>query len=79
MHFLFMHDLTPIFVVHELGIKDQQMASAKTQSYLWDLVKEEIYQLKSRILDELEQQILHLFTTLPLELVRKSVESAFQF
>jgi hypothetical protein len=43
------------------------------------LVKEEIYQSKSRTLDELEQQILDTFATLPLELLRKSVESTFQF
>jgi len=74
-----MHGLTTIFLVHELGIKDQQIASARTQSYLWGLVKEEIYQSKSRTLDELEQQILDTFNTLPLELLRKSVESTFQF
>jgi len=62
-----------------LGIKEQQIASARTQSYSWGLVKEEIYQSKSRTLDELEQQIVYPFTTLPLELLRKSVESAFQF
>ena len=58
--FLLMHGMTTIFLVHELGIKDQQIASAKTQSYLWGLVIEEIYQSKSRTLDELKQQILYI-------------------
>ena len=74
-----MHGLTTIFLVHELGIKDQQLAFARTQSYLWGLVKEKIYQSKSRTLDELEQQIFNTFTTLPLEILRKSAESTFQF
>jgi hypothetical protein len=79
LHVLLMYGLTTIFLVHKFVIKDQQIASARTQSYLWGLVKEEIYQSKSRTLDELEQQILYTFTTLPLELLRKSVESTFQF
>jgi hypothetical protein len=80
LHFLLMHGLTTIFLVHELGIKDQQIASARTQSYLWGFVKEEMYQSKSRTHDELEQQqILYTLTTLTLELLRKSFESAFQF
>jgi hypothetical protein len=79
LHFLLMRGLTTIFLVHELGIKDRQIASARTQTYLWGLVKEEIYQSKSRTLDEMEQQIFYTFTTLPLELLRKRVESTFQF
>jgi hypothetical protein len=71
-----MHGLTTIFLVHELGIKDQQIASSMIQSYLWCLVKDEFYQSKSSTLDELEQQILY---TLPLEILRKSIESISQF
>jgi hypothetical protein len=71
-----MHGLTTIFLVHELGIKDQQIASSRIQSYLWCLVKDEIYQSKSRTLDKLEQQILYI---LPLEILRKSIDSTSQF
>lgn len=74
--FLLMHGLTTIFLVHELGIKDQQIASSRIQSYLWCLVKDEIYQSKSRTLDKLEQQILYI---LPLEILRKSIDSTSQF